>query len=75
MGLQQDELMCCTNSCAIQILSLGQSDEHPKSAVKYPFIGLVKALVAVIEWQKHLKSEQSLYGNKISTQACPFPRT
>ena len=74
MGLQQYERMHCSNSCTSQSLALGRNDEHPKSAVKCPFIGLVKTLVAVIEWQKRFKSEQSLYGNRISKQACPFPR-
>lgn len=72
MGLQQYKLVHCSDACTI---SLGQSDEHPRSAVKRPFIGLVETLAAVIKWQKHFRSVQSLYGNKISRQACRFART
>lgn len=75
MGLQQGELGYCSSSCASRRLAVVWNDEHPKSAVKSPFTGLVKTLVAVIECQNHFKSEPSLYDNNISEQGCPLPRT
>lgn len=51
------------------------NDEHPRSAVKSPFTGLVKTLVAVIECKNHFKSEPPLCGSNISEQGCPLPRT
>lgn len=74
MRLQQCELKRYGNSCTVQIVTLGQRDEHPQSAVKCSFIGLVKALVVAITVTKHFKSEQSLYGNKIEEQARPSAR-
>lgn len=70
MRLQRCELRRCGNSCTVQVVTLGQSDEHPQNAVKCSFIGLVKALVVVITVTKST-SEVNNHFMAIKSRAGP----